>query len=126
MKYLNENSIINHNQIGFRKGFRTYDHIFVLNTTLNSYFSHNKPIYAYFVDYSKAYDSVCRTALLYKLIVNQIRCRFIKLIQSMYSGLQSAVKLSYGITPFFESLIGVRQGCNLIKFISERRSRIFL
>ena len=31
----------------------------------------------------------------------------------MYSGLLSAVKLSYGITPFFESLIGVRQGCNL-------------
>ena len=31
----------------------------------------------------------------------------------MYSGLQSAVKLSYGITPFFELLIGVGQGCNL-------------
>ena len=113
VKYLNENSIMNHNQIGFRKNFRTSDHVFVLNTILNSYFSHNKPVYACFVDFSKAYDSVWRTALFYKLIVNQVSCRFIKLIQSMYSGLQSAVKLSYGITPFFESLIGVRQGCNL-------------
>ena len=101
VKYLNENSIMNHNQIGFRKNFRTSDHVFVLSTILNSYFSHNKPVYACFVDFSKAYDSVWRTALFYKLIVSQVSCRFIKLIQSMYSGLQSAVKLSYGITPFF-------------------------
>ena len=46
-------------------------------------------------------------------IVNQVSCRFIKLIRSMYSGLHSDAKLSCGITPFFESLIGVRQGCNL-------------
>ena len=113
VKCLNENSIMNHNQTGFRKGFRTSDHVFVLNTILNSYFSHNKPVYACFVEFSKAYDSVWRTALFYKLIVNQVNCRFIKLIQSMYSGLQSVVKLSYGITPFFKSVIGVRQGCSL-------------
>ena len=113
VKYLNENSIMNHNQIGFRKGFRTSDHVFVLNTILNSYFSHNKPVYACFVDFSKAYDYVWRTALFYKLIVNQVNCRFMKLIWSMYSELQSAVRHSYGITSFSESLIGVRQGCNL-------------
>ena len=97
VKYINENSIINHNQIGFRKSFRTSDHVFVLNTILNSYFSHNKPVYACFVDFSKAYYSVWRTVLFYKLIVNQVSCRFIKLIQSRYSGLQSAGQLSYGI-----------------------------
>ena len=58
MKYLNENSIMNHNQIGLHKGFRASDHVVVLNTILNSYFSHNKPIYACFVDFSKAYDSL--------------------------------------------------------------------
>ena len=29
VKYLNENSIMNHTQIGFCKGFRTSDHVFV-------------------------------------------------------------------------------------------------
>ena len=91
VKYLNENSTMNDNQIGFRKGFRTSDHVFVLNTILNSYFSHNKPVYACFVDFPKAYDSVWRIALFYKLMVNQASCRFIKLIQSMYSGLKSGI-----------------------------------
>ena len=31
----------------------------------------------------------------------------------MYDDLQMTVKLSNGITPFFSSLVGVKQGCNL-------------
>ena len=31
----------------------------------------------------------------------------------MYEDLQFSVKLSDGVTPFFDSLLGVRQGCNL-------------
>ena len=31
----------------------------------------------------------------------------------MYEDLQLSVKLSDGVTPFFDSLLGVRQGCNL-------------
>ena len=31
----------------------------------------------------------------------------------MYEDLQLSVKLSEGVTPFFESLLGVRKGCNL-------------
>ena len=31
----------------------------------------------------------------------------------MYEDLQLPVKLSDGVTPFFDSLLGVRQGCNL-------------
>ena len=53
VKYLNENSIMNHNQIGFRKCFKTSDHVFVLNTILNLYSSQNKPVYACFVDFPR-------------------------------------------------------------------------
>ena len=38
---------------------------------------------------------------------------FIYLIKSMYEDLQLSVKLSDGVTPFFDSLLGVRQECNL-------------
>ena len=31
----------------------------------------------------------------------------------MYSELQAVVKLHSGVTPYFSSLVGVRQGCNL-------------
>ena len=88
-------------QIGFRRGYRTSDHVFVLNTIINSYFSKGKEAYACFVDFSKAYDSVWGKGLLYKLILNGLSFQFISLIDSMYSELKAAVKLSNRITPFF-------------------------
>ena len=45
---------------------------------------------------------------MYKLILRKFSYRFISLISSMYHGLTSAVKLSNGITPFFESFVGLR------------------
>ena len=80
---------------------------------LTIYFSKGKKVYACFVDFSKAYDSVWRKGLLYKLIINGLSFQFISLIDSMYSELKAAVKLSNGITPFFNSAVGLRQGCNL-------------
>ena len=35
------------------------------------------------------------------------------MIKSMYNDLNLSVKLTEGMTPFFESDVGVRQGCNL-------------
>ena len=98
-------------QIGFRSEYRTSDHVFVIN----SYFSKGKKVYACFIDFSKAYDSVCslRKGLLYKLNLNGLSFQFISLIDSMYGELKAAVKLSNGITPFFNSAVGLRHGCNL-------------
>ena len=46
-------------------------------------------------------------------MVNGLSQKFISLIKSMYEDIRLAVKLPVGLTPFFESLVGVRQGCNL-------------
>ena len=37
----------------------------------------------------------------------------------MYTELQAAVKLPNGVTPYFSSLVGVRQGCNLRRLRSD-------
>ena len=66
-----------------------------------------------FVDFSKAYDSVWRVGSLSKLILNGQSTKYIHLIKSMYEDLQLLARLSVGVTPFFGSLLGVRQGCNL-------------
>ena len=113
IKFLDIANTLSSFQIGFRRGYRTSDHVFVLNTIINGYFSKGKKVYACFVDFSKAYDSVWRKGLLYKLILNGLSIQFISLIDSMYSELKAAVKLSNGITPFFNSAVGVRQGRNL-------------
>ena len=65
------------------------------------------------VHFSKAYDSVWRVGLLYKLILNGLSTNFIQLIKSIYEDLQLSVKLSDGVTPFFNSIQVVRRGCNL-------------
>ena len=113
IEFLDARNIFSHYQTRFRRGYRTADHVFIFNTILNSYFSKEKKVYASFVDFSKAYDSIWRNGLLYKLILNRLSLKFILLIKSMYTELQAVVKLSNGVTPYFSSLVGVRQGCNL-------------
>ena len=36
-KYLDEHNIMHNNQIGFRKGYRTCDHVFVLKSLIDLY-----------------------------------------------------------------------------------------
>ena len=112
--FLEERNILKPNQIGFCKGYRTSDHVFVLNSMINSYIRKGKKIYGCFVDFSKAYDSVWRDGLFYQLMKNKLSFKFISMIKSMYNDLNLSVKLIAGITPFFKSDVGVKQGCNLI------------
>ena len=100
-------------QIGFRKKFRTADHLLVLKTLVDYYKSKRKPIFPCFIDVRKAYDSVWREGLFLKLILNGCSRKFICLMLNMYSSYNCSVKPEEGSTPFFKSQIGVKQGCNL-------------
>ena len=42
IEFLDVRNILSHYQIGFRRGYRTADHVFIINTILNSYFSKGK------------------------------------------------------------------------------------
>ena len=55
------------NQLGFSKGAQTTDHILTLSTIISKYEKLKTPVYAIFVDFRKAFDSVCREALCLKL-----------------------------------------------------------
>ena len=111
--FLENNKIINKSQIGFRKNCRTADHLLVLKTLIDVYKMKRKRIFACFVDFRKAYDSVWREGLLFKLITNGCSKRFMRIMLSMYSSVNASVKLHQGITPSFKSSVGVKQGCNL-------------
>ena len=47
------------NQLGFTKNAQTYDHIFTMQTIASKYKKLKKRVYAVFVDFKKAFDSVC-------------------------------------------------------------------
>ena len=70
VSFIDTKAILKPNQIGFRRKFRTSDYSFVLN---------GKPVYSRFVDFPKAYDSVWRDGLVYKLILRKFSYRFISL-----------------------------------------------
>ena len=112
-KYLDEHNIINNNQIGFRKGYRTSDHVLVLKSPIDHYTKNDKKVYACFVDFQKAYDTIWRNGLFYKLMKYGFSKKIIFLLKSMYDRIVSAVKVKSGLTATFTSLSGVRQGCNL-------------
>ena len=102
-------------QIGFCKGKRTSDHIFVLKTLIDKYTQKgSKRLYSCFVDFRKAFDTVRHEELLYKLRLYGVSDLFYNVIKSMYLNTYLSVKVdSYSLTDNFQSFIGVRQGDNL-------------
>ena len=98
-------------QIGFEKGSRPADHILTLKTISDKYLCNGKKVYACFVDFQKAFDTVWREGLLYKLIKSGVGGPFGRVIQHMYNNTNVCIKLATGLTEPFMSNTGVKQGC---------------
>ena len=65
--YATTTGIISINQIGFIKGCRTADHIYLLKTLITKYTRNRGRLFAAFIDFKKAYDTVNRDTLLKNL-----------------------------------------------------------
>jgi hypothetical protein len=111
--YLESAGILGDEQAGFRDGFCTLDHIFVLNSLVELYLCRGKRIYCAFIDYKKAFDLVDRSNLWAKLISCGINGNVIKVVYNMYDQAKSCVKVGNTISNFFDCNVGVRQGENL-------------
>ena len=99
------------NQLGFCVGSQTSDHILVLKTVLDKYVKRNrKRVYSCFVDYKKAFDRVCRQALMYKLHKMGIGGNFFLCLQFMYSHSTSRIKLIQKLSDAIDVELGTEQG----------------
>ena len=121
-KWSTQNNIIRKEQIGFEKKSRPSDHLFVFKTLIDSYNNDGKKLYACFVDFKKAFDSVWRVGLFYKLIKYGMDLGFIKLIKNMYDKTSQSLKIDNEVTRTFRTYKGVKQGC----ILSPRLFNIFL
>ena len=113
LEFLTTNKLINIFQIGFMPKNRTADHILVLKTIIDTFKKKRKTLYICFVDLKKAFDTVHRASLIYKLQEMKISTKFTNIISDMYSHLTAKIKMKNGITENFPIQIGTRQGCNL-------------
>ena len=76
----------------FLPGFRTADHIYVLKTTINKYTKNKGKLYAAFIDFKKAYDTVNRDTLLKNLHGYGIGGKMWASIKAIYSKVQYAIR----------------------------------
>ena len=107
-------SQLSNSQFGFRENHRTADSIFVLKSLINKYIHKGKgKIYACFVDLKKAFDSVWRTALLYKLCNMGVGKTFYRVIKQQYINTKSSLKYKEYISDYFHISRGVKQGDSL-------------
>ena len=112
-KYCEAWGIIGEEQAAFREGYGTMDHVFVFNEIINLYLQKKKRLYACFIDYEKAFDTINRMALWGKLIENNINGNIFNVIFNMYKNAKSCVKSETMMSGIFACNMGVRQGENL-------------
>ena len=72
--------------------------------------SQNKRLYAAFIDFKKAFDSVYRKGLWYKLFGLGVNGRMLRIIQDMCSKVKAFVKVNNITSPTFDSHVGLKQG----------------
>ena len=92
------------------------DHIFTLQTLINEYTCKqgtktNQYLYVCFIDLCKAFDTIWPGSLFHKLLENGVRGKLFDVIRNMYSKSKTSIKLSSGLNKFFETNIGMKQGC---------------
>ena len=102
---------ISPNQIGFKKGHRTSDHIFVLKTIVDEIVKTEKnKLFIAFIDFCKAYDKINRTLLFLKLQRLGIQGRFYRNIKALYHDVLYQIKVKGGYLEPISSRIGLKQG----------------
>ena len=73
-------------QLGFKKGAQTNDHVLTLKTVIDKYTKKQRTrLYACFVDLRKAFDTVSRDLLLHKIANLGICGNFFDVISDMYN-----------------------------------------
>ena len=110
-KHTDEKFPLSENQIGFKKGCRTADHIFVINTIVQKIVKIEKQkLYVAFIDFRKAYDRVNRDLLFFKLQRIEVRGLFLKNLKAMYKDIEYLVRVQGGYLDPILSKLGLKQG----------------
>ena len=100
-------------QCGFRESRSTIDLIFVARQIQERCREQRTPLYALFVDFKKAFDSVNREALW--TVLGKFGCpgKFINIIKALYTGSTARVQSGGLTSEEFNIFTGVKQGCVL-------------
>ena len=105
--------VLPESQCGFRAGRSTTDMIFTLRQLQEKCREQCMPLYIAFVDLTKAFDTVCRSAL-YK-VLKSIGCppKLLQLVISFHEDMKACIQFDGSTSDCFDVRNGVKQGCVL-------------
>lgn len=122
-KHLYDNSELRDTQSGFTEGGRIENNIFILNYCIQKSYQDKHPLIVISVDFSKAFDSIKREAMIETLIDYKVHPKIINIVANIYKGDRTFVKLEERNTEI-PITSGIRQGCTgsttLFKMITYR------
>lgn len=106
-------NILPETQCGFRAGRSTMDMVFSLRQIQEKCTEQNMPMYAVFIDFTKAFDTVSREGLWCVLKKYGVTDKVINLIKALHNGMQAQVAQGSTTSQGFAVTNGVKQGCVL-------------
>ena len=112
-KWLEVNDKLADEQNGFHRKRSCQDHLYALYSLVNNRKLARKSTYGCFVDAKKAFDTVNRDLLWYKLQRIGVNGKILSALVSLYRDTTSKVRVNDLYTDEFPVLSGVKQGCNL-------------
>ena len=97
-------------QHGYKKKYSTATACLVLKETILNYFNHDTPVFAAFVDFSKAFDKVDHSILCKKLIKLGFPRKFVQILFNWYRSQYVQVLYESKYSSIWKINNGVRQG----------------
>ena len=110
MPFLEERELVEE-QGGFRRGRGCVDVLYTYSEVVRGRKWEGKSTYCAFIDVKKAYDRVWRDGLWKRLWDTGVQGKMWSVIKNMYREVKSCVMVDGEHTSWFETLMGVRQGC---------------
>ena len=105
--------IIAKEQVGFRAGHSTSEHIFNLRILCEKHLQYQQSLYHVFIDFKKAFDKVWHAALWAIMRKYNIGSKLVRTIEHLYDNATSAEIFNSSIEDWFRTTVGLRQGCLL-------------
>ena len=113
VKYCDELTILVDEQNGFRKGRSCDDHLFTLTSILINRIAAKQSTFVMLIDLQKAFDSIDRDLLMYKLLLNVVDGKMYEAIGALYAHTSASIRVNDHLTDWFSVDMGVRQGDSL-------------
>ena len=115
-------------QMGFRANRSTIDNIFIIRQIFEKCHEHNIELFNMFIDFSNAFDSVCRNKLIECLSYYKVPKKLICLIALTLINTTAKIKVNNNVSEEFKIQCGVKQGdplsatlfCLVIDFILKK------